>query len=54
MTKYLKGKIFNEDIVIIEKTGNYKEAFALIERENEEFKKKVLKNIKTPKYAYSF
>lgn len=54
MTNHLKGKIFNEDIQAIEKDGNYKVAFKLIEKENEEFKKRVLNNIKNTGYVYSY
>ena len=34
MDRELKGKIFNKDIEIIENTNNFKEAFELIEQEN--------------------
>lgn len=54
MPENLKGRIFNEDIRIIEKTGNYIEAFKLVEKENEEFKRRVLNNLKNTGYIYSY
>lgn len=53
MDRELKGKIFNKDIEIIENTNNFKEAFELIEQENNAYRNAVLKNIKHVRYVFS-
>lgn len=53
MKKELKGKIFNDDIKIIETSSDYAKAFKLIEKENQTYKDAVLKNIKNVRFVYS-
>lgn len=53
MNRELKGKIFNDDIKVIETSTDYAEAFRLIEKENENYKKAVLKNIRQVRYVCS-
>lgn len=53
MNRELKGKIFNDDIRVIETSTDYAEAFRLIEKENENYKKAVLKNIRQVRYVCS-
>lgn len=53
MNKDNESKIFTKDIQEAFKTGNYVNAFKIVEKENAEYKKNVLNSIKKVKYVCS-
>ena len=53
MNKDNESKIFTKDIQEAFKTGNYVNAFKIVEKDNAEYKKNVLNSIKKVKYVCS-
>jgi len=52
MPEILKDKIFNDDIQVMETTGNHIQAFKMIEDKNEEYKRLLFKHMREMGYIY--
>lgn len=52
MLETIKGKIFNDDIRVMETTGDHIRAFKMIEDKNEEYKQKLFRYMREMGYIH--